>query len=876
MQTNSKRWIAAGILLGLAMSLAMPGAARAQDAPAADADLSWPALTRTSRPWTRWWWPGSAVDAANLTREMEEFKAAGIGGVEITPIYGVHGAESRNLNFLSPEYMAALKHVGTEGGRLSLGVDMATGTGWPMGGPWISPSDADAKVALVNGKLVSQPTGMQVKRAAPGDVGNVVNPYSRRTMQVYLKPLDDAFKSFPSDLIRSQFHDSFEYMGNWSDELPAAFKAMHGYDLADHAAELFGTGDPATVGRVKSDYRQTLGQLHEQYVSEWIAWTHAHGWLAREQAHGAPANLLDLYALADIPETEMFSAPIFDIPGYRREAMDFDPSRDVPNPMISRFASSAAHVAGHPLASSETFTWMREHFRGTLSEAKPELDQLLLVGINHVLFHGTCYSPSDATWPGWNFYASTEFNSRNTIWHDLPAMNEYITRCQLILQGGQPDNDVLLYWPVFDLWNSPEGMNQNLVIGGAWMRSTDCAAMAKQLNDSGYAFDFVSDRQLSSAQFSEGAIHTPGGHYQVIVVPRCTKMPVETMKQLISLANDGATVIFVGDLPGDVPGLGDLDARQAEMKSLVSRVHFEGGKPNGEARIGKGRFVAGPTISPLLEAIGVRREPIADTGVGFIRRVDGARHDYFLANLTGRALDGWVPLGVKCQSAALLDPLSGDAGVASIREDNSTASVYLQLQPGQSIILRAWDRAVKGPAWHYLQPAGDSVVLNGPWDLSFTDGGPALPGRITLSTLKSWTTLDDPEAQRFAGTGRYHIEFDKPAAVADDWMLDLGDVRESARVTLNGQPVGTLWSLPFRVPIGALLRPGRNVLDIDVTNLAANRIRDLDARGEKWKIFYDANIVSVNYKPFDASKWPLVDSGLIGPVRLVPMHAAAR
>ena len=93
MQMNSKRWTAAGVLLGLAMSLVMPNPARAQDAPAADADLSWPALTRTSRPWTRWWWPGSAVDAANLTREMEEFKAAGIGGVEITPIYGVHGEQ---------------------------------------------------------------------------------------------------------------------------------------------------------------------------------------------------------------------------------------------------------------------------------------------------------------------------------------------------------------------------------------------------------------------------------------------------------------------------------------------------------------------------------------------------------------------------------------------------------------------------------------------------------------------------------------------------------------------------------------------------------------------------------------------------------------
>ena len=107
---------------------------------------------------------------------------------------------------------------------------------------------------------------------------------------------------------------------------------------------------------------------------------------------------------------------------------------------------------------------------------------------------------------------------------------------------------------------------------------------------------------------------------------------------------------------------------------------------------------------------------------------------------------------------------------------------------------------------------------------------------------------------------------------ADDWLLDLGDVREVARVRLNGRDVATAWSLPFRVNVGAYLKPGPNVLELDVTNLAANRIRDLDQRKVEWKIMREINFVNINYKPFDASGWGLQPSGLLGPVSLTPLR----
>src|SRR5262249_29457577 len=118
---------------------------------------------------------------------------------------------------------------------------------------------------------------------------------------------------------------------------------------------------------------------------------------------------------------------------------------------------------------------------------------------------------------------------------------------------------------------------------------------------------------------------------------------------------------------------------------------------------------------------------------------------------------------------------------------------------------------------------------------------------------------------------RYTLEFERPSGAADGWLLDLGRVCETARVKLNGRPVAHLWCAPFRVGV-ADLTPGRNVLEVEVTNLAANRIRDMDRRKVAWKYFDDINVASKRYRALDASSWPLLDSGLLGPVTLQPMR----
>jgi hypothetical protein len=266
-------------------------------------------------------------------------------------------------------------------------------------------------------------------------------------------------------------------------------------------------------------------------------------------------------------------------------------------------------------------------------------------------------------------------------------------------------------------------------------------------------------------------------------------------------------------------------------------------------------------------------EPFGSPLLRFVRRVHQNGYSYFLANRGEHAVHTWYGFLSSAKSGVILDPrYENRAGVAALRETKFGFRVYLELQPGESCILRTFtDRIVDGPAWPYREPAGLPQPVAGTWKVQFFDGGPAMPAAYETTQLASWTTRDDPEAKRFAGTARYTIEFDRPAGDAIDWLLDLGRVCESARVKLNGHAVGAFWCAPFQASVGQWLKRGKNTLEVEVTNLAANRIRDLDQRKVNWKYFYDANVLSRNYRPLDASNWPLFDSGLLGPVTLTPL-----
>lgn len=906
----------------------------------ADSTTDWYEVTVENRPYVRWWWLGSAVDQEGLTFNLEEFARKGLGGVEITPIYGVKGNEANDIPYLSDRWMDMLAHTTSESARLGLQVDMNNGTGWPFGGPdvtldhsarklitakWnltkgerirekIRPADEKQagvarllRIMACNGDkriditdklrpdstlawkapkgdwtvyaLFSGRTFQKVKRAAPGGEGYVLNHYDSISVKKYLDKFDKAFAGRENTIPVSFFNDSYEVYGSdWTDNLLEEFEKEHGYKLESYLPEFLGTEHNDTRARVIRDYRETLGRLlYENFTKVWTDWAHSKGATIRNQSHGSPANIIDLYAAVDIPECESFGQTDFNIPGLVTNG----PSRPSDSdPAVLKFASSAAHLAGKPLTSAETLTWLTEHFRTSLSRCKPEIDQMFCSGVNHVFFHGAPYSPAGAEFPGWMFYASINMSPTNTIWNDADALFSYIARVQAFLSAGSPDNDFMLYFPIEDIWHR-QGGNPYLMfdIHKMYQRMPDVKQYVADIIDSGYDVDYVSDRLLDSVSPDrKGHLVSAGDNmYRGVIVPNVRIMSAATLKRLIELAENGGMVIFVGSIPSDVPGLSDLEGRRSELQRLVDRLP----KMTQSAQVhkfGKGEIITAPDMQSALALTGVTPETIrTDNGARMIRRRNEAGgHNYFISMLDNRSIDGFVTLAdTTAVSAMIFDPLTGKSGKAVTRKSpDGKLMVQLQLLPGQSVLVKTFPVNVEVAGWIYTEPAGEPIALDRNWTLQFLHSEPAIEGTFDIDTVMDWTKLPDENASRNFGTGRYTVKYnldDKDAA--DDWMLDLGDIRESARVTVNGTEAGTVWAVPFSLNIGHLLHNGENEITVDVTSLQANRIADFERNGVEWRRFKDANIASVtNAKTFSFGDWDTVPAGLLGPVRLIPLR----
>ncbi|HZJ21359.1 MAG TPA: glycosyl hydrolase, partial [Pricia sp.] len=501
---------------------------------------------------------------------------------------------------------------------------------------------------------------------------------------------------------------------------------------------------------------------------------------------------------------------------------------------------------------------LRDHFKTALSQTKPEAEELLLNGINHVFLHGSTYSPERAAWPGWKFYASVNFNPNNTIWEDAPALFSYIAYCQSMLQAGQPDNETLLYWPIYDVWD--DYLDGTLFFQfkihslDEWLHGTHFYKTAKKLLTKGYGVDFISDNFIEAAKVVEGNIILPGGSYKSLVIPDSEKMPLKTLEKLLDLQKEGAHIIFEG-LPESVPGFYRYKEQNLDLAKIIE-AH------KNETKIGD------PLT--LLDALQIYPEALVQTGLKFIRRdIDGEKI-YYLVNHTANTVNAFVPLQVKTHGVVLYDPLTKKYGKASIEKKGSITKVKVNIPPGKSLFLKT-GKVSDIPLWNYYDVAGNAIKIEGDWKLEFLKGGPKLPENATLSTLRSWTELNQ-EAESFSGTARYEIVFQKPDIEADNWILELGDVRESAKVWLNDNYLGDAWSVPFTLHTGAL--QNTNTLVVQVTNLAANRIRAKELRGEEWKIFHEINMVDKDYKEFDATKWKPMPSGILGDVTLTPLKVS--
>lgn len=863
---------------------------------------NWPAPTTESKPGARWWWLGSALTEKDVKWNMEQYASHGLGALEITPLYGVQGNDKNNIPFLSPKWMQMLQFIEGEGKKDGIEIDMNCGTGWPFGGPNVAPTDGACKAIFIDknveaekkksvislnlkvenekdaasailqkvmaydqangtatditayakdGILTWKPgtkgawrivalyagrTRQMVKRAAPGGNGLVIDHFDAGAVGRYLKTFDEAFSKNNVAYPHTFFNDSYEVFGaNWTPTLLDEFAKRRGYKLEDHLTSLidiYKKDAKYTDADIKvlSDYRETLADmLLYNFTNQWADWAHSHGSIVRNQAHGSPANLIDLYSAVDIPEIEGFGLSDFGIKGLRK-----DPGKTRKNDSdfsMLKYAPSAAHINGKPYTSSETFTWLTEHFRTSLSQMKPDMDLMFVAGVNHMFFHGTCYSPKDDPWPGWKFYASVDMSPTNSIWRDAPYFLSYIQRCQSFLQMGKPDNDFLVYLPIRDMWAKPDkSMLMMFAIHSMGQKSPEFRKTILDIDAMGYDCDYISDKYLLTTQMKGGQLQTAAGiPYRGIVIPEGAHLTAELKAHLDQLKAQGAHVIY---------GLNEKEMAQAAKAEEI-------------------------------------RYPQDNWGLKTIRRSNDKGHHYFIANLTPRDMKGYAKFSTDFQDAIWFDPVDGKR----YKVESKDGKILVDLKSGESMILQTFNSPLAASDVEGLtvkprisENATTIDITNNPWTLSFTEEAPKVDQTFKLDKLQTWENLDNDSVKVTMGTGVYTTNVKLTAKQLKDakgWMIDLGDVRESARVYVNGKLLGCAWSVPYQLDLGKAFKPGVNTLRIEVTNLPANRIADLDRRGVKWRKFEEINVVDINYKKTTYENWEPVPSGLNSTVKLV-------
>lgn len=853
----------------------------------------------------RWWWFGPAVTALQLEREIRLMKEGGIGGFEIQPVYPVALDDPergfRNLSFLSQEFLDAVRHSAETARQLGLRVDITLGSGWPYGGPQIPVTLAAGRlrwerVTVPNGSrrvpvpaigsgekliaafpegggseltevregavwlpegvpakevwfFISSRTGMMVKRPAVGAEGFVLDHYDRRALEHYLKLVGEPLLAAAGKPF-AIFCDSLEvYDSDWTEDFLEEFRKRRGYDLKPHLPAL--VGETPSTRKLRQDWGRTLTELlEERFIAPLADWARERGTRLRMQTYGIPPASVSSNAFVDLPEGE----------GAEWKSLS-----------ASRWASSAGHLYGRPVISSETWTWLHSPaFRATPLDVKAEADRHFLQGINQLIGHGWPYTAEGVEYPGWRFYAAGVFNDKNPWWIVMPDVALYLQRLSFLLRQGRPVADVALYLPVADAWGDFTPRRVNLI---ETLRRRIGSSVIAQILESGYALDFVDDRVIEqAARIEQNALRIGDNRYRIVILPGVATIPVATLQRLAEFARTGGLVIATRRLPAEPPGFLAPERERQLVASLVREL-FEG--PSARGLLVPEEDQLGSVLRQKLEPDVAFSPPLAD--LGFVHRTTPEAEIYFLANTGNASAKFTARFRSAAGSAEFWDPLSGKAVSLTVRN----GAVELELAPYGSGVVVFSDKLASGGGVSRSAGRQDLVDLSHGWHVTFGEKGP----RIVMERLRSWT--EDEETRYFSGVATYEREFvlpgdamgkgrvaklhfgegtplrEQPRRYGMQAWLD-APVREAAVVFVNGRRAGSVWCPPYEVDVTELLRPGKNTLRIQVANLAVNHMA-----GRALPDYRLLNLrYGVRFEPQDMDKIRPEPAGLLGTVRL--------
>jgi len=737
-------------------------------------------------------------------------------------------------------------------------------------------------IARFGATLVGEPPRVMSAAISGGYEADPYSPAAAdllydKTIGVVLKDAGPAARS----ALKGAFLDSHEIgaaafgiQGTWTDGFRDTFRRQAGYDLVPYL--------PAMARRVVDgrdetnrffwDYRRALAQCYLDFYARITERAHRDGLVMRaENGYGSyPFPHIDglaAYGRVDEPMGEFWfndGSPWGVVMKQHYRYVD-----------SVRTAASAARIYGKPLVVAESLT-IADGTRHPPSAWKAELDAQFANGVNAAMIHLWSHQPDVHARPG--LFTFDALNANMTWWERSDAFLDYLGRCQFLLRQGRSVADCCYFF----------GEDTAQFVPGR--------GQVQPALPSGYDFDGINAEVILTRLACHNGLATlpDGQSYRYLVLPAAAGWPVTlpVLEKLAGLVAEGLTVI--GPRPGPSPRLLDSAADRAQREGIVRALWGDDAATRGVRRVGKGRVVAGVPLAEFLAAetlvpdVAVRGE--ADPGwanVTWAHRRDAGTDIYFLANSGTAAVRQVVSFRISGSRPEAWDPLTGTRrDVPEWSAEAAVTHVPLRLEPSGSVFVvfrgsREADTApprASAPTNENIPDWKPVLEVAGPWQVTFA---PQVSGKggqpptaasfsATFDDLADWTTRAESEIRHHAGEATYRTTLVVPESLlqaAAPLALDLGTVKEIATVRLNGKPLGTLWCAPWRVQVGEALRPGENQLEIDVVNLWRNRLIGDAAKPADERVARTTIVA--------APTEPLLPSGLLGPVRLMRLEAAA-
>ncbi|QMV18011.1 hypothetical protein GOB94_04390 [Granulicella sp. 5B5] len=889
----------------------------------------------SAKPMVRWWWFGPAVVKPEILHELEQMKADGIGGAELAFVYPEvlddPAKGLKNLPFLSPAMLDAVRYAQEQGRRLGLRIDITLCSGWPYGGPSTPLAQAAGRLRTIEIAVPANATSVSVPTLGQGESflsASIAKGHLSPTggPQGHLLPGRpvgwDAKSAQPLTLASGTIAIGasssprvalFFVAGHTKQEVKRAAVDADGYVLDPFSHQAVATHLEKVGGPLLSAFGSTppyaiFSDSLEAYGADWTPDLPAQ--FLRRRGYDLIPHLPELVAggssEADkvrhdwgVTLTELVNENYltqinnwasehhtkFRSQTYGEPAVDFSSQNLVAlaegeGPQwrafsTLRWATSANHVFGHDVTSGETFTWLHSPvFRATPLDMKAEADIDFIMGENQLIFHGWPYSPPDheVPEPGWSLYAAASFNNHNP-WHPvMPAVTSYIARLSWLLRQGQPANQVAILLPTDDAWAS---FTPSHVSVTAAMQKLVTPALMSAILSAGYNADFIDAAAIDKIGF---------GTHQVLLLPPTDRIPLETLKKIHEYAAKGGKVIAVQHVP-TMDAEGNASSELTQLTEAIAVVPDYASLPQALHN------AAAPDLR-LTNA-----DDAAKNAIGFIRRKLTQADVYYVVNTSNEPVNADAAFATYFSHGAQWSPETGRA-IAAVSAENEK----INLAPYGSALYVFSDAA--SPHTASAEADKQLVDITENWKVDFT----SLSKSSEEHTLTDWTT--DPATVHYSGEVDYtrDVTLTKlphaPVYLAVDGGTALPGapnsppehpvlgsnglpnplitppgpgmhayfeppIREAALVVINGQPAGALWHPPYRLDVSKLLKPGVNHIEIRVFNTALNAWSALPPHDYKPLIAKYGD----RFQMQDLDKVKSISSGILGTIHLVTESA---